>query len=128
MDSSLDPGALLGHTYVLSGGLRVRLRLARSSDTLWIRNLLAERSADGEELPPPQLVEFDPRQRVVLCATALIGGSETLIGVGSIALDGDEPAQPDMVIVDGQHGAELAELLTGALVGRAQTLVRGRAA
>ena len=29
MESGFDPGALLGHSFSLEGGLRVRLRLAR---------------------------------------------------------------------------------------------------
>jgi hypothetical protein len=128
VSASFDPGALLGNSYSLEGGLRVRLRLTRSSDAGSIRTLLERQGLDPEDLQAARLVHFDPRTRYVLCATALIDSTETLLGVAAIELDPGGSDQPDTVIVDDGHSAELGELLTSALVGRASTVARSRAA
>jgi hypothetical protein len=125
---SFDPGALLGNSYVLDGGLRVRLRLARSSDAGAIHALVERQGLDPEDLQTARLVHFDPRRRYVLCATSLICSAETLVGVAAIELESGGSDQPDTVIVDEAHSAELSELLTSALVGRASTFARSRAA
>src|SRR5947199_9037143 len=101
--------------------------MARSSDLLPIRALLAERHADREsELVP--LVQFDPRRRCVICATALIDSTETLVGVGSIDLAGDGLPQPDTLLVRGDHSEDIAELLAAALIARAAQSAQARAA
>jgi len=128
VSASFDPGALLGNSYVLDGGLRVRLRLARSSDAGSIRELFERQGLDPEDLQAARLVHFDPRRRYVLCATALIDSRETLVGVAAIELDPGGSDQPDTVIVDGGHSSELGQLLISALVGRANTIARSRAA
>jgi hypothetical protein len=63
-----------------------------------------------------------------MCATGLVGSSETLVGVGAIELAADGSAQPDTLIVDGEHRAPVAALLASALVGRASASARSRAA
>lgn len=120
MASSFDPGALLGASYPLDGGLRVRLRLARTSDVPAIRALIEEREGSVDEMQLARLVSFDPRTRVVLCATALVDSAETLVGVGAIECrdDGEHP-EPELLIVSAGSRQELAELLAGALIGRA---------
>src|SRR5205807_8066139 len=101
--------------------------MARSSDLLPIRALLAERHADREsELVP--LVQFDPRRRCVICATALIDSAERLVGVGSIDLDGDSATEPETVLVAGEHAEEIAALLADALRFRAAHAAQSRAA
>jgi hypothetical protein len=128
VSASFDAGALLGTSYVLDGGLRVGLRVARSSDAVLIRELLGRQGLDREELQTARLVHFDPRRRCVLCATALIGSSETLVGVGAIELEPDRAPAPDALIVDEQHHPDLAELLTSVLLARASATARSRAA
>ena len=97
MARSFDPGALLGGSFTLDDDVRVRLRLARSSDSAMIRDLVA-RVGSRRELQLARLVHFDPRHRAVICATALIDSTETLVGVGAIDLDGT--GEPEVVIVD----------------------------
>jgi hypothetical protein len=118
---------MLGSSYTLDDDFRVRLRMARSSDLLPIRALLA-RGRGGDGLEPAPLVRFDPRRRWVICATALIDSTETLVGVGAIDLDGDERAAPDALLVGEEHADEIAELLARALVTRAALAAEARAA
>ncbi len=76
-----------------------------------------------------RLLRSHPRERMVLCATALIGSAETIVGVGVIELGNEYPAdQPTWVVADGQATDGLAELLHAALVGRAHALAQNRAA
>ena len=126
MPRSFDPGALLGSSFTLDGGVRVRLRLARTSDSWLIRGLMARAGTRAEELEVARLVHFDPRLRAVICATALIDSTETLIGVGAIDLDGSD--EPEVLIVDAEHSQTLTELLTAALKGRAAAAGGTRAA
>ena len=118
---------VIGASYRLDEDLCVRLRMARSSDILPIRELAERRpSTGGLELSP--LVQFDPRRRCVICAMALIDSAETLVGVGSIELDDDPDAQPDLLLVADEHAPELAALLAGALRARAAHATASRAA
>jgi hypothetical protein len=103
----------------LESGLPVRVRLARSSDRRGIRELL-ERAQAGVE--PIALIHFDPRSRVVVCATALLSGRETVVGVGSIELGA--PAPDVLVSDDRAHGVR--ELLGGVLAERAAELAEAR--
>src|SRR5437763_4936039 len=127
MPASFDRIPLLGESYELRDGLRVRLRMARSSDLAPIRALLADKY-DGGRVELTSLVQFDPRRQCVICATALIDSAETLVGVGAIDLDGDGPAEPDTLLVAHEHAEAIAELLAGALVARAIHAAQARAA
>jgi hypothetical protein len=129
MVHSFDPGALLGSSYPLPDGTRVRLRLAAASDLRRLCRLLERSGYHGEaELEAARLIRFDPRRRLVLCAATLIDRSEEVIGVGAIDLDDAPELTPDMLIVAGEFSADVRELLAGALVGRAQALANRRAA
>lgn len=112
---------LLDRFHTLPSGLQVRLRLTRSSDRRAISALL-ERT--GAAIEPLGLIRFDPRRQAVLCATALLDGRETVLGVGSIE---SGAARPDVVIAD-DRADEVRELLIGALTERASVLRSPRAA
>lgn len=124
MPERFESGVFLGHVYALANGSCVRLRLARTSDIEAVRALVAGR---GLELEAARLVHFDPRRRYVVCATSLIEGSETLIGIGAIARDGDSPV-PELLIVEDDKAAEVAPLLSQALVRTVELIGRSRAA
>jgi hypothetical protein len=126
MAEIFDPGALLGTTYALDGGVRVRLRFARASDHALIRALVLRVGDHAEGLELGELVHFDPRRRAVICATALIDGSETLIGVGAIDLD--DHSRPETLIADGAYADAVSELLRAALEARASAAGAARAA
>jgi len=127
MDSTFDSALLLDRFYALPSGPLVRLRLARSSDAPAIGELAAQRDLHADALEVVRLTRFDPRHRIVICATALIDAHETFVGVGAMDVDAGEPAEPDTLIVDPRIEG-LGELLVKVLVGRARTIARLRAA
>jgi hypothetical protein len=127
MAVSHHPGALLASSYALPRGPRVTLRLVRGRDLPGIRELARRAGADLDELALVRLVNFDLSARIVMCATALVGTSETVVGVGAIELNAPSPA-PSGLIVDDQLTDGLAGLLTAALVGHAAALARARVA
>lgn len=128
MSEGLDPGALLARYYSLPRGPRVCLRLARPRDAAGVRALLAARGVAPDDLGLARLVGFDPARRIVLCATALIGSADTVVGVGAIELGEGASGEPTLLVVDEQLTEGLAELLRGALVGHAAAIARARAA
>jgi hypothetical protein len=126
---SFDPGALLARYYQLPRGPRVCLRLVRVRDLAGIEDLLHRQGLTVTGLELARLLRSHPRERVVICATALIGSAETIVGVGVVELDDKALAQePTWVVADQQATEGLEELLHEALVGRARALARTRAA
>lgn len=121
MASSFESGALLGHVYTLADGSCVRLRLSRASDFTAVCGLLAEAGFDAPALAARRLVQFDPRWRYVVCATALVSGRATLLGIGSIRLGGQAP---DLVAVDDAAPQDLRGLLETVLVDAARASER----
>lgn len=111
--------------YTLPDGLRVCLRLARVRDREGVRGLCERHDLELDELELARLVGFDPRRRLVICATALIDSRETVLGVGAIDLAVD--ADPWLLVID-DRAAGLGPLLADALLGRALALLQGRAA
>lgn len=121
-----DPGAMLARFYDLPRGPRVCLRLARASDLRGIEELFQFHGFQPGELDLARLVRTDPRHRIVISATALIGSSEAVVGIGVIDLD--QPERPLLVLVDEERTSGLDALLSEALTGRAQALNQVRAA
>jgi N-acetylglutamate synthase-like GNAT family acetyltransferase len=117
---AIDPGALLGRSYPLDGGPRVRLRLAHHADAPAMAELLTERGHGASEVELAQLVRADPRRRVVLCATAPLNGTETLVGFGALDLEGEVDT---LVIDDRLAGEGLGTLLLEALAARARAVL-----
>ena len=128
MISGFDPGALLATSYPLEGA-RVRLRMVASSDGPAVRALVAGCGCVGADFVAERLLRFDPRRRAVVCATALLQGAEVMVGIGAIDLDARTPAAlPNPLLIDERAPEGVADLLAGALLGRAQMLARTRAA
>jgi len=105
----MHPGALLATTHD-AGGLRVKLRMARPSDALRVRGLL-ERRRPALAGQARRFTFYDPRERVVLAATAPIGGREEIVGLAALDVGERQP----LVVVD-EHGPspKVAELLAAA--------------
>jgi N-acetylglutamate synthase-like GNAT family acetyltransferase len=117
---AIDPGALLSRTYPLDGGPRVRLRLAHLGDAPAMRELLAARGQEVDEVEMARLVRANPRERVVLCATAPLNGTEALVGFGALDLHG----QVDTLVIDERLAGEgLGTLLLEALAARAKAVL-----
>jgi N-acetylglutamate synthase-like GNAT family acetyltransferase len=117
---AIDPGALLARSYPLPGGPRVRLRLAHHADAPAMQGLLADHGQSASEVEIAHLVRADPRRRVVLCATAPLNGTETLVGFGALDLEGDV----DTLVIDERLAGEgLGALLLEALASRARAVL-----
>lgn len=123
-----DPGALLARSYALPRGPRVRLRLPSPLDSEQIRDLYARSDEELTDLELARLLRSDLRSFVAICASALIDGRDTLIGIGSINISEDDGVEYARVIVDHHHTDGLDELLCQALSGRAAAIAAGRAA
>lgn len=118
----------MGHTLDLADGRYVRLRLARSSDARAIEGLLSRQETSFDGVNALDLVQYDPRERYVVCATALIDGAERLVGLGAIDLVDGGNHEPDLLIVAPELGGALSELMWRVLVAAAQATPRARAA
>jgi hypothetical protein len=105
----------------------VCLRLARTRDLPGIRELFTSHGLAPHELELARLVRADPRRQIVICATALVNSAETIVGVGAIDLDGAPGREPALLLADDRITDGLEELLTDALMGRAQALTQTRA-
>lgn len=107
----------------LASGVRVRLRLARLQDAPAIEQLLRAAGMAHETLDLARLLRADPRYRITICASALVGSSEMILGVGSIELGA---AQPELLVVERDHSGELEWLLRMALRARAAAIAHRR--
>jgi len=109
----MDPGTLLATTHEAGDGLRVRLRLTRPSDAGRVQEFV-----DG--LPPEHrrlvrdLTFYDPRRRLVVAATAPIGGRETVVGLADVELLETGLAELGLVVDDDQQGQGVGKLLSEA--------------
>jgi hypothetical protein len=99
----MDTGSLLATTHQ-AGGMRVKLRLARPSDALNVRSFL-ERHRPALADDVQRFTFYDPRQRLVLVATAPIEGAERIVGLV------DAGSGPPVVLGE---DPELVKLLTAA--------------
>ncbi len=88
---------LLNATTSLPDGSRLRLRLPHRADRQGVRALLTGLGLATDDLELVRALRFAPRERVVACATAFVGGTERVVAVGAIDLGAREP---DMLIAD----------------------------
>jgi len=105
-------GLLLFSTTTLLGGLRVRLRLPHGSDREQLRDLAVRLGAPLDELTLRRALAFDPRERLVVCATAWLGSSHVLLGAGVV----DRGALPELLLADEHSAPGIGRLLESALV------------
>jgi hypothetical protein len=119
-DSRDDPGALLATTHD-AAGLRVRLRLARPSDALRVGAFLEGHAPDlaGQAR---RFTFYDPRERLVLAATAPIDGSEQIVGLADLAPL--EARQVRILVDDRTPSAAVRDLLARAAVALAARVRR----
>jgi hypothetical protein len=101
------------------------LRLAQVRDVAAIEDLLRARGQEAQQLELARLVLSDPRERVAVCATALIGLRETVLGFGTIEVGSSEP---DLIVTNRDQADCLESLLARALLSRSATIAQRRAA
>lgn len=126
-----DPGTLLATTHEVGGGLYVRLRLTRPTDRPGVRAFLEGLSPESRQrrflaaMPhvSPDVVRhftfFDPRQRLVVAATAPSDGKEELVGLADVALLSTGLAELAVVVDDDAQGRGVGKLLTEAIAALA---------
>lgn len=116
-----DPGALLATTHEAGGELRVRLRLARPSDALAVRDFLEAVSPDGS-VPGSEVRKFtfvDPRKRLVVAASAPLGGRNRVVGLADVAFTGTGVAELGVVVDERARNRGVGKLLTEAVASLA---------
>ncbi len=116
-----DPGALLATTHEAGGGLRVRLRLARPSDALGVREFLEGASPDGS-VAGSVVRDFtfvNPRQRLVVAASAVLGGRNRIVGLADVEFTGTGVAELSVVVDEGTRNRGVGKLLTEAVASLA---------
>jgi GNAT superfamily N-acetyltransferase len=126
-----DPGALLATTHEAGEDLRVRLRLTRPSDAERVRSFLEGLSPETRQLrfmaAMPHVSEgvvrhftfFDPRERLVVAATAPLGGAEEIVGVADVALLATGLSELGVVVDDHRRARGIGTLLTEAIASLA---------
>ncbi len=110
--------AMLTHSHRLDGGLRVRVRLARPGDQPLVAELLERLGFQPSHSLLLDVMRFDPHRRAVVCATALVGGTERVVGFGAVDLQ--SRGAPATVVAEPEHGRELIRLLRRGLRARTQ--------
>jgi hypothetical protein len=114
--------SMFGRSHRLAGGLRVRVRLARPGDRPLVADLLERLGFQPSHSQLLDVMRFDPHRRAVVCATALVGGTERVVGFGAVDLQ--SAGAPATVVAEPEHGRELVGLLRGGLRARAQLTAR----
>jgi hypothetical protein len=114
--------SMFGRSHRLDGGLRVRVRLARPGDQPLVADLLERLGFQPSHSLLLDVIRFDPHRRAVVCATALVGGTERVVGFGAVDLQ--SASAPATVVAEPEHGRELIRLLRGGLRARAQLTAR----
>jgi hypothetical protein len=117
--SALDHHSAADHAVTLTDGTPLAMRRVRLRDLDPLRSIAARAGVVCEEFELARLVRSDPGERVVLCATTVRDGSETVLGVGVIELSGSA-TMPSLILVEPAYGRPLAVLLAEALVDRAR--------
>ncbi len=133
----VDPGAMLAAAHELDSGLAIRLRLARPTDARAVRAFLERQSPETlarrfftamprvSDATVRHFTFYDPREKLIVAATALIGGHEEVIGLADIALMSTGLAEIG-VLVDERHqnegvGRVLSEAIAWLAVQRGAT-------
>jgi acetyltransferase len=118
---------MLANVHELASGLRIGLRLARPSDAPRVRAFLERLSRQTRVkrffMAMPEIDErtvshftfYNPRQRIVVAATAPLAGVEEMIGLGDIALVDTGVAELGIVVDDEHQGSGVGTALLEAV-------------
>lgn len=133
----VDPGAMLAAAHELDSGLTIRLRLARPTDAGRVRAFLERQSPETRArrffTAMPRVSDatvrhftfYDPREALIVAATALIDDTEEVVGLADIALLATGLAEIGVLVDEGhQHqgvGRVLSEAIAWLAVQRGAT-------
>jgi acetyltransferase len=122
---------MLATIHELDSGLRIGLRLARPSDVPRVRAFLERLSPDTRLkrffMAMPEIDErtvnhftfYNPRERIVVAATAPLAGVEDVIGIADIALVDTGMAELGIVVDDEHQGNGVGGALIEAVASLA---------
>jgi acetyltransferase len=123
----IDHGTLLGTTHELDDGARVRLRLTRPTDAPLVRAFLGGLSPETRTrrflAPTPEVSDdtvrhftfYDPRERLMLAATMLVGIEERIVGLADAVFEPTGLAEIGVVVDDAEQGQGLGKLMSEAV-------------
>ncbi len=100
----------------LPNGLHVRVRLPHASDRPGLHALHARLGVAAEELDLARALRFDPRTRVVVCATAFLDGAERHLAYAGMEVGAE---RPDLLVADETSAPGIGATLERALGGHA---------
>jgi acetyltransferase len=118
---------MLGTVHELDSGMRIGLRLTRPSDAPRVRAFLERLSRQTRVkrffMAMPEIDErtvshftfYNPRQRIVVAATAPLAGVEEMIGLADIALVDTGVAELGIVVDDEHQGSGVGTALLEAV-------------
>ena len=122
---------MLARTHELPSGLRVRLRLTRPSDGPRVRTFLEGLSAESRRrrfftampvvnhTPIRHFTYYNPRERLVVAATAHLGGTEQILGLADVSLLETGVAEIGLVVTDEHQGQGVGGVLSEAIAALA---------
>ena len=125
-----DSGTLLATVHHLDGGLPVRLRLTRPSDAGRVREFLERLSPETRQRrflsPMPRITEaavdhftfYDPRERLVIAATAPREGEE-IVGLGDVSFLSTGIAEIGLVVEEEHQSRGIGKLVAEAIASLA---------
>jgi acetyltransferase len=125
-----DSGTLLATVHHLDGGLPVRLRLTRPSDAGRVRKFLERLSPETRQRrflsPMPRITEaavdhftfYDPRERLVIAATAPREGEE-IVGLGDVSFLSTGIAEIGLVVEEEHQSRGIGKLVAEAIASLA---------
>ena len=122
---------MLATIHELDSGLRIGLRLTRPSDVPRVRAFLERLSRDArlrrffmampdiDESTVNHFTFYNPRERIVVAATAPLAGVEEVIGIADIALVDTGVAELGIVVDDEHQGKGVGGALIEAVASLA---------
>jgi hypothetical protein len=119
--SALDHHSATEPAVTLADGSPLAIRRVRLRDLDALRSIATRAGVVCEEFELARLVRSDPAERLVLCATTLRDGADTVLGVGVIELSGNA-TMPSLILVDPACGRALAGALAEALLDGARAV------
>jgi GNAT superfamily N-acetyltransferase len=117
---------MLATLHELDSGLRIGLRLTRPSDAPRVRSFLERLSPDArlkrffvalpeiDERTVHHFTFYNPRERLVVAATAPVAGVEAIVGLADIALVDTGVGELGIVVDDDHQGQGIGRALIEA--------------